>query len=124
MSDKILTVAIPCYNSQEYVTRALDSLIPAGTDIEVIVVDDGSTDRTAEIAKEYVEQYPDIVRYVYKDNGGHGDAVMYGIKEATGLYYRVVDSDDWYNTDNLIKMITRLQEDRERGKFYDMVVTN
>lgn len=124
MSEKILTVAIPCYNSQDYVTRALDSLIPAGPAIEVIVVDDGSTDRTAEIAKEYVEKYPDIVRYVYKENGGHGDAVMSGIREATGLYYRVVDSDDWYNTDNLIRMITRLSEDRAKGKVYDMVVTN
>lgn len=121
---KLLSVAIPCYNSQDYVERALNSIIPAGARVEILVVDDGSTDGTADIAKRYVEQYPDIVRYLHKENGGHGDAVMFGIEHATGLYYRVLDSDDWFNTDNLIKMLDRLEAEQKNGNVFDMVVTN
>ncbi|MBO4399431.1 MAG: glycosyltransferase family 2 protein [Lachnospiraceae bacterium] len=124
MTEKILTIAIPCYNSQDYVRRALDSVVPAGERLEVLVVDDGSTDGTAAIAKEYEEKYPDVVRYLYKENGGHGDAVMYGVANATGFYYRVLDSDDWCNTENLIRMIDRLSEEKASGTTFDMVLTN
>lgn len=123
-NDKLLSVAIPCYNSQAYVRKALDSLLPAGERLEIIIVDDGSTDETATIAAEYVSAYPNIVRYVYKENGGHGDAVMYGVSQATGLYFRVLDSDDWVNTENLIRMLDRLEEERSKKNIFDMVVTN
>ena len=121
---KLLSIAIPCYNSQEYVRRALDTVVPAGDRVEILVVDDGSTDKTAEIAREYEEKYPDSVKYLYKENGGHGDAVMFGAEHATGLYFRVLDSDDWLNTTNLNKMLDRLDEDRAAGEVYDMVLTN
>ena len=67
MTEKILTIAIPCYNSQDYVRRALDSVVPAGERLEVLVVDDGSTDGTAAIAKEYEEKYPEIIKPIIHD---------------------------------------------------------
>lgn len=101
---KLLTVAIPSYNSQDYVRRAIESLLPGKEQVEVIVVDDGSTDDTSGIAEEYIEKYPDTVRLIRKENGGHGDAVMAGLSAATGLYFRVLDSDDWLEKDSLLKL--------------------
>lgn len=122
--EKILTVAIPCYNSEAYVKRALHSVVQADPQIEVIVVDDGSTDGTAAIAKEYMERFPDVVRYHYKENGGHGDAVTTGFHLATGVYYKVLDSDDWLNTKALRRIIGFLKEQHAKEKEYDMVIGN
>lgn len=94
---KLLSIAVPSYNSQDYLKRCLDSVVQGGSEVEVIVVDDGSTDRTADIAREYCERFPDIVRLVQKENGGHGSAVNKGLETATGVYFKVVDSDDWLN---------------------------
>lgn len=121
---KILSIAIPSYNSQDYLARALDSVVEADADLEVIVVDDGSTDGTKDIALEYVKRYPDIVRYHYKENGGHGDAVMAGLKLATGLYFKVLDSDDWLNTKALKKITAYLREQAQGGHMLDMIVAN
>ena len=122
--EKILTVAIPCYNSQDYVRRALDSVVRSHPLVDVLVVDDGSTDQTAEIAKEYQRRYPDVVRYLYKENGGHGDAVIAGLHEAQGLYYKVLDSDDWLNTEALCEIVAFLKTEYDRKKTYDMVIGN
>ena len=93
---KLLSVAIPCYNSENYMRDCIEALLVGGEDVEIIVVDDGSTkDRTAEIADEYAAKYPTIVKAVHKANGGHGSAVNAGIDNATGLYLKAVDSDDW-----------------------------
>ena len=90
---KLLSIAIPCYNSENYMRKCIDSLLIGGEDVEIIIVDDGSTrDRTAEIADEYAAQFPTIVKAVHKTNGGHGSAVNAGIANATGLYFKVVDS--------------------------------
>ena len=93
---KILSVAIPSYNSQDYMRKCVESLLPAGNDIEIIIVNDGSKDRTGEIAEEYASRYPGIVKAVHQENGGHGEAVNTGLKNATGLYFKVVDSDDCF----------------------------
>ncbi|MGI6238481.1 MAG: glycosyltransferase family 2 protein, partial [Christensenellales bacterium] len=82
---KLLTIAIPCYNSQDYLSHAVDSLLPGGDEVEIIIVNDGSEDDTARIAHAYARQYPGIVRAIDKENGGHGDAVMTGIQNAAGL---------------------------------------
>ena len=92
---KLLTFAIPCYNSQDYMEHCIDSMLPGGEDIEILIIDDGSKDRTAEIADDYERRYPGIVRAIHQENGGHGEAVNAGIRNATGLYFKVVDSDDW-----------------------------
>ena len=74
--------------------RCMATLLPGGDEVEILIVDDGSTDRTAEIADEYERKYPNIVRAIHKENGGRGDAVTTGIRNATGLFFKVVDSDD------------------------------
>ena len=75
---KYITFAVPCYNSENYMRRCVDSLLSGGRDVEIILINDGSTDRTAEIADEYQLKYPDIVRAVHKENGGHGSGVNKG----------------------------------------------
>lgn len=106
---KILSVAIPCYNSAEYMERAINSLLVGKEDIEILIVNDGSTDNTAEIGKKYEEKYPGICRLINKENGGHGDAVNYGLDNATGHYFKVVDSDDWVDSDVLVKILNFLR---------------
>ena len=78
---KLLSIAIPCYNSESYMRRCIDSLLPGGEDVEILIVDDGSVkDRTGEIADEYEKKYPGICRAIHQENGGHGEAVNTGLK--------------------------------------------
>ena len=84
---KLLSVAIPCYNSAAYMSKAIDSCLVLGEDVEIIIVDDGSAkDNTLEIGRQYEEEHPTIVKCVHQENGGHGQAVNTGLKNATGLY--------------------------------------
>ena len=92
---KLLSFAVPCYNSEAYMEKCIESLLAGGEEVEILIIDDGSKDRTAEIADSYAEKYPTIVKAIHKENGGHGSAVNTGIANATGLYFKVVDSDDW-----------------------------
>ena len=89
---KVLSVAIPCYNSAEYMRHAIDTLLTGGEDIEIVVVDDGSTkDNTLEIAREYEKKFPNIVKAIHQENGGHGKAVNTGLANADGVFFKVVD---------------------------------
>lgn len=124
MSNKILSVAIPCYNSSDYMEKAVMSAVSGGEDIEVIIVDDGSTDGTADLGKKLAEKYPDCVHYLYKENGGHGDAVMAGLSIATGTYFKVLDSDDWLDTEGLRKVVAYLKTQSLADIFYDMFLCN
>ena len=121
---KLLSVAIPCYNSQEYMRKCIESLLKGGEDVEIIIVNDGSKDNTAAIADEYARKYPSIVKAVHKPNGGHGSAVNAGIANATGLYFKVVDSDDWVDEASLKKILDTLHELVEKKKMVDMLVSN
>ncbi len=122
---KLLTVTIPCYNSAAYMRHAIESLLPGGEDIEIIVVDDGSTkDNTLEIAREYEAKYPTIVRAVHQENGGHGQAVNTGLRLASGLYFKVVDSDDWADEESLKKVMTFLKDTVESGRSVDALIAN
>ena len=121
---KYISFAIPCYNSAEYMEHAIQSILPAGEDVEIIVVNDGSKDETAEIAARYEKEYPTIVKAVNKENGGHGDAVNGGLDHATGLYYKVVDSDDWVDEEALFKILDVVKSFVERKKEVDMVISN
>ena len=119
---KLLSVAVPCYNSAAYMRHCIDTLLTGGDEIEILIVNDGSTkDNTAEIADEYEAKYPGTCKAVHKENGGHGDACMFGLRAATGLYFKVVDSDDWVDEAALQKMLTAIRENQ--GKV-DLFVAN
>ena len=119
---KLLSIAIPSYNSQDYLSHAVESLLPGGDEVEILIVDDGSRDRTAEIADDYEKRYPGIVRAIHQPNGGHGDAVMTGLKNARGLYFKVVDSDDWADADAYPKVLSTLRAFVEEP--LDMLISN
>ena len=85
---KILTFSIPCYNSADNMEKCIKSVLTGGEDVEVIIVDDGSMkDNTFEIAKKYEAKYPTIVKAIHQENGGHGEAVNTGLRNATGKYF-------------------------------------
>ncbi len=121
---KLLTFAIPCYNSEDYMENCINSLLPGGEDVEILVVDDGSKDRTAEIADEYERRFPGIVRAIHQENGGHGEAVNAGIRNAAGLYFKVVDSDDWVDQEAYAKILAKLKELSGGEDTLDMLVSN
>jgi len=106
---KLLSVAIPCYNSENYMRHAVETLLVGGEDVEIIIVDDGSSDRTYEIGLELQEAHPGIVKVVHQENAGHGGAVNTGLKEATGLYFKVVDSDDWVKEEAFLEALDTLK---------------
>lgn len=110
--DKILTIVIPTYNMQDYLRRCLDSLIVSKEQmqkLEVLVVNDGSKDKSSSIAHEYQDKYPNTFRVIDKENGNYGSCVNRGLKEATGKYIKILDADDWFDTANLSTFIDRLQ---------------
>lgn len=90
--------------------KCIDSLLVGGEDVEIIIVDDGSKDRTAEIADRYQVLHPNLVRVIHKENGGHGSAVNTGIENATGVFFKVVDSDDRLKQSAYLKVLDKLRE--------------
>ena len=104
--------------------RCIDSLLLGGEDVEIIIVDDGSTDRTGEIADEYARKYPEIVRVIHQENGGHGAGLNAGINHATGLYFKVVDSDDWVEETAYRKVLSTLRSLCSGGCMLDMMISN
>lgn len=102
---KLLSIAVPCYNSENYMRKCIDSLLEGGEIVEILIVDDGSSDNTAQIADEYAAAHPSIVKAIHQENGGHGAAVNTGIQNATGFYFKVVDSDDWVNKEAYMKVL-------------------
>ena len=121
---KLLSVAIPSYNSEAYLENCVNSLLPGGERIEIIIVNDGSKDRTQEIGEELVKKYLGIVKLVNKENGGHGDAVNFGLASAEGLYFKVVDSDDKVDKDSLFEVLKVLEEHSAPDTQLDMVIAN
>lgn len=121
---KLLSVAIPCYNSQAYMRKCIDSLLAGGEDVEIIIVNDGSSDDTATIADEYASSYPTIVKAVHQENGGHGEAVNTGLANASGLYFKVVDSDDWVKKESFGEILKKLRELLGAGTMIDMFINN
>ena len=121
---KLLSVAIPCYNSEAYMRKCIDSLLTGGEDVEILVVNDGSKDDTQKIGEEYQQRYPSIVRVINKENGGHGSAVNVGMEQAKGLYFKVVDSDDWVNESAYHQILTLLSDITKEGKSLDMLISN
>lgn len=108
--DKILTVTVPVYNVEKYLSKCLESFIinDMMDKLEVLIIDDGSPDHSAQIAEKFVKNYPDVFQLIKKENGGHGSAINRGIKEATGRYFKVVDSDDWVDERSFIQLMQTL----------------
>lgn len=121
---KLLSVAIPSYNSEEYLGRAVETLLAGGEEMEIIIVNDGSKDETGKIADAYQEKHPTIIKAIHQENGGHGEAVNTGLKNATGLYFKVVDSDDWVNEESLKKVLNLLRKMRDENKELDLLIAN
>ena len=121
---KLITFTVPCYNSAAYMDHCIETLLTAGEDAEIILVDDGSKDDTGKIADAYAEKYPTIVRVIHQENGGHGEGVNQGIRNATGVYFKVVDSDDWLDTDALQKVLTELRAHLNDEQPLDLMMAN
>lgn len=106
---KLLTIVVPVYKVEAYINKCLDSLLLSPDkmqQLEVIIVNDGTPDDSAELSREYVKRYPESFRQIDKENGGHGSAWNVGLKEATGKYLRFLDSDDWLT--NLSEFLDKL----------------
>lgn len=119
--EKILTIVIPAYNMEKFLPYCLDSLLigPGLEDVEVLVVNDGSVDRTSDIAHGYEERFPEVFRVIDKENGNYGSCVNRGLKEATGEYVKILDADDSFDTDNFGAFISFLS-----GTDADLVVSD
>ncbi len=115
---KQLTIAIPAYNAEKYIEKCLQSVVGLDNRLEILVINDGSTDRTAQIVEEYVRRYPDEVRMISKDNGGHGSGINVAVQNAAGRYLKVVDADDWVVSENVGPLLERLER-----SLADIVIT-
>ena len=111
MKEKILSVSIASYNVEAYLEECLESFVNSKVmdELEVLVIDDGSSDSSPEIAQWYADKFPDTFRLIRKENGGHGSTINKGIEVASGKYFKVVDGDDWVNTGNLIRLVEKLK---------------
>ncbi|MCQ2609409.1 MAG: glycosyltransferase, partial [Lachnospiraceae bacterium] len=121
---KYISFIIPCFNSSEYMRHCIESCL-VSDDVEVLIIDDGSKkDNTLDIAKEYEQRYKGVCRAIHKENGGHGSVVNRGIEEATGLFLKVVDSDDWLDSELLKKILENIKKMVAEDKVPDLIISN
>ena len=105
---KILTISVAAYNVENYISNTLESLLVDDIDdIEILVEDDGGIDNTANIVKEYEEKYPNVVKLIHKENGGYGSTINKSLEIATGKYFKQLDGDDWYDSNNFKKFLIK-----------------
>ncbi|MFC0265701.1 glycosyltransferase family 2 protein [Alloscardovia macacae] len=126
MTDKTITFVVPSYNVEDYLARCVDSLVDTADtrDVEIVIVNDGSHDRTAEIADAYAERYPDVVRVIHQENAGHGGACNAGIAAARGQYLKIVDADDWVDKAAYVTYLTFLRAQAASDQPVDLLVSN
>lgn len=108
---KILTVSIAAYNMENYIDQCIGSLLDERIieDLEILVDDDGGSDRTLAIAQQYAQRYPDSVFPVHKENGGWGSVLNDSLARANGRYFKLLDGDDWFDTDGLFALVQTLK---------------
>lgn len=122
---KIISFAVPCFNSADYMEKCVYSLLPLGDDIEIILIDDGSTkDNTAEICDRLVAEHPNVIRAIHQENAGHGGAVNAGLAAAEGLYFKVVDSDDWLDEEAMETIMAFIRSQADLAEPTDLVISN
>lgn len=121
---KLLTVIVPSYNSEDYLERCIDSLLIKDERLEILIVNDGSTDQTSKIANNYTRNYPDYVRVIHQQNKGHGGAINTGLKETTGAYIKVVDSDDWVDQKSLKRILDVVEKFVDNKNDIDLLINN
>lgn len=122
---KILTISIAAYNAENFLRKTLDSLLIKNLDLlEVLIINDGSKDDTISIAREYEKKYPNVFKAIDKENGGYGSTINLGIKLATGKYFKQLDCDDWYDTDNLDRLCLLLKEQNSDVIYNPYIIHN
>lgn len=119
----LLSIAIPSYNSEEYLHYCVGSLVVGGEQVEILIINDGSSDRTQEVAEELAAKYPNV-RAIYQENKGHGGAVNTGIRESKGKYFKVVDSDDWVDSRAYLKILETLEQLEAAETSVDAFISN
>lgn len=123
--EKVLTISVAAYNAAGDLPRCLESMLQTevADKLEIIVVNDGSKDNTSEVVQKYADQYPDIVKLVDKENGGHGSTINASIPLATGRYYKIVDSDDWVDQkgiEGLVRFLEHAEADLVMNPYFTM----
>lgn len=109
---KILSISIAAYNAEKFINQCLNSFVENSSIIDkldIMVIDDGGTDKTKEITYEYIKKHPDSIRFIHKENQGPGSTVNVGIKNAKAKYFRMVDGDDWVNSEAMPSYISYLE---------------
>lgn len=124
MEKKLISFGIPSYNSEAYMEKCINTLLTGGEEVEILIIDDGSKDRTAEIADRYAAEYPTVVKAIHQENAGHGGAVIKGLHHATGIYYKVVDSDDWVDESALQCVLQTIRKMQDKGQITDIILVN
>lgn len=121
---KLLTLVIPSYNVEAFLRRCVERMVPAGPELDVLIVDDGSTDETPAIADALAAEHPEIVRVIHQENGGHGEGLNQGIRTALGVYLKSVDADDRIDTPSLVRMLDLLRDHAAEGTQADLVIND
>ena len=124
--ERQLTIIVPAYQAERYLKTCLDSMAGRDDRLEILVIDDGSLDRTGELADQYAADFPEQVRVIHKENGGHGSGINVGARQARGRYFKVIDADDWIVTKNLSAVLDRLERstaDAAAAGFHEIDMT-
>lgn len=113
MENKILSIIIPSYNTSRFMNKCIPTFLDERVidELEILIINDGSTDNTVNLAQEYAEKYPGTICLINKENGGHGSVINLGIQIASGKYFKVVDGDDWVNTENFFRLVQDLKKE-------------
>lgn len=121
---KLLSVCIPCYNSSAYMEKCVRSLAVAGDEIELLIIDDGSSDNTLEIGQQLAKEFPNSVCVIHQENKGHGGAVNTALEHASAPYFKVVDSDDWVDSAALTEIMNQIRVFVTEECKVDLLISN